>query len=477
MSNRTSDFQSIVEAHPKHRPRSPTDTKGLRHRRPLSGSDRPGAPTPTSKAETGDQHFLQEAHRLLDHITQLHYFLIRARKYYLDTSSRHVSLSTTSPNTHSPLSGSSDVPGAQDPYAHRTDTLPILRMLSLLRNMSDAQRGEMDHQTQVLVEGFLRRAETLASMAETLSNKSKLAAAPSLLGFLMSDEDVHGKVLQEHRQSVVWLVRKRLMDVSLVQKDMQEKLLQRKATRNEDQFYKGVQVPNAGLRQRTGNTPSGSLRSAPATRRPSAIDFSGANKPVSDSTYNLSLSKLTSTLAASLTGSSHNTPLSSRLRLNVTGPPPPSTHHFSTPDTSLESSGLRTTSSLSVRHSDMDGDTTMTSEDEDVAMNLSAQERQLLESENAALLEELESNIEQVRETTQSLQTISNLQSRLSHELQQQSETIDLLYDDAWRSTDRVKSANVQLVKAQRNLGDARIWILVFLVMASAILLFLDYYG
>ncbi|RKO86793.1 hypothetical protein BDK51DRAFT_38178 [Blyttiomyces helicus] len=82
-----------------------------------------------------------------------------------------------------------------------------------------------------------------------------------------------------------------------------------------------------------------------------------------------------------------------------------------------------------------------------------------------------------LRAATHSLHEISNLQTHLAHHLQTQQQQIDTLYDQASESTATIASANAQLENAQRNLGDTRIWVLLFLLIASGVLVFLDYYG
>ncbi|KAJ3173805.1 hypothetical protein HDU88_002894 [Geranomyces variabilis] len=116
-------------------------------------------------------------------------------------------------------------------------------------------------------------------------------------------------------------------------------------------------------------------------------------------------------------------------------------------------------------------------EEEDVAARLTNRERMMLETANAEILESLEGSLDQVRRTTNALQEISSLHGRLAYEIQTQATAIDALYEEAWKTTDTVHRGNKQLVSAQRRFGTARLWVLIFLVVASAVLLFLDYYA
>lgn len=108
---------------------------------------------------------------------------------------------------------------------------------------------------------------------------------------------------------------------------------------------------------------------------------------------------------------------------------------------------------------------------------LSQQLIQELENENEQLLQELESSMDQVRKVTQSLQEVSNLQSQLAYHLEAQREVIDALYDDSWQNTETVQMANIQLIKAQKNFGNAHFKIFIFLLCASIGLLIFDYFS
>jgi hypothetical protein len=107
---------------------------------------------------------------------------------------------------------------------------------------------------------------------------------------------------------------------------------------------------------------------------------------------------------------------------------------------------------------------------------LSQELRMELEEENQELLEELESDMNQVRQATQSINEISQLQATLSQQLQIQQNIIETLHEDSWKSVDTMKQANQKLLSAQKHFSDRRVWMLVFLVISSLILLFLDWF-
>ena len=108
---------------------------------------------------------------------------------------------------------------------------------------------------------------------------------------------------------------------------------------------------------------------------------------------------------------------------------------------------------------------------------LTESQQLLLEKENAALMDKLSTDLEQVEQATQSLQEIADLQSTLAFHLSAQQEMIETIHTDAQESVSTMENAHLQLVKTQKYFGEARLWVFIFLVIASAILLFLDYYG
>lgn len=100
-----------------------------------------------------------------------------------------------------------------------------------------------------------------------------------------------------------------------------------------------------------------------------------------------------------------------------------------------------------------------------------------LEKENESLLEKLQGDMEEVVKTTQTLQEISSLQSNLTQHLSAQQEVIESIHSDLNESLDYMLNAQKQLKKTQHMFGRTRLWVFVFLIVSSFILLFLDYYG
>ena len=62
------------------------------------------------------------------------------------------------------------------------------------------------------------------------------------------------------------------------------------------------------------------------------------------------------------------------------------------------------------------------------------------------------------------------------HHLVEQSRDIERLYDEAIHSTERVREGNQLLNRSRRHTMDFRKGVLLFLLMSSLALLFLDWY-
>lgn len=108
---------------------------------------------------------------------------------------------------------------------------------------------------------------------------------------------------------------------------------------------------------------------------------------------------------------------------------------------------------------------------------LSQAQLQEFESENSALLEHMQSQLDSVLSAEKSLLEISTMQAELVRHLTQQTEMVDLLYDQAVASVGQMGDANRELKKARENSGQSRLMLLVFLIGMSFALLFLNWYS
>ncbi|KAI8968366.1 snare-complex protein syntaxin-18 N-terminus-domain-containing protein [Mycotypha africana] len=102
---------------------------------------------------------------------------------------------------------------------------------------------------------------------------------------------------------------------------------------------------------------------------------------------------------------------------------------------------------------------------------------QMLEKENSLMLEELNNTLNQVRNAEKALLEISTLQNQLTSHLAAQTIQTDRLYADAIATTEKVSQGNLQLISARERNKSSRKFMLLFLVGASFVLLFLDWYS
>lgn len=108
---------------------------------------------------------------------------------------------------------------------------------------------------------------------------------------------------------------------------------------------------------------------------------------------------------------------------------------------------------------------------------LSQEQIQMLEKENSIMLEDLNNTLNQVKSAEKALLEISTLQTQLTNHLAAQTIQTDKLYADAIATTEKVEQGNLQLITARERNKSSRNFMLVFLLGASFVLLFLDWYS
>lgn len=108
---------------------------------------------------------------------------------------------------------------------------------------------------------------------------------------------------------------------------------------------------------------------------------------------------------------------------------------------------------------------------------LSSEEMQMFEAENAELYNEVNSLREDVKQIGSKVVRIAELQEIFTEKVLQQERDMDRIASTVVGTTENVKDANEQIRQAiQRNAG-LRVWILFFLAVMSFALLFLDWYN
>lgn len=118
-----------------------------------------------------------------------------------------------------------------------------------------------------------------------------------------------------------------------------------------------------------------------------------------------------------------------------------------------------------------------TTEGNSFEQELSKEQVQMLEKENSAMLEDLNNTLNQVKSAEKALLEISTLQTQLTNHLAVQTVQTDKLYADAIATTDTVEKGNLQLMTARERNKSSRKFMLAFLIGASFVLLFLDWYS
>lgn len=108
---------------------------------------------------------------------------------------------------------------------------------------------------------------------------------------------------------------------------------------------------------------------------------------------------------------------------------------------------------------------------------ISPEDIQVFEAENEQLYNELNTVVEEVKQIESKVVHIAELQEIFTEKVLDQDKDLDSLMTTVVGSTENVKEANEQIRQAiQRNAG-LRVWILLYLLVMSFSLLFLDWYN
>jgi len=112
-----------------------------------------------------------------------------------------------------------------------------------------------------------------------------------------------------------------------------------------------------------------------------------------------------------------------------------------------------------------------------IADNLSAEEIQMFEQENAFLIDELQNTTDDVKKIEGQVIEIARLQEIFSEKILQQEGDISRIGENLTGTTENLQMANEQIREAIKNNAGFRVWILFFLVVMTFSLLFLDWYN
>ena len=114
-------------------------------------------------------------------------------------------------------------------------------------------------------------------------------------------------------------------------------------------------------------------------------------------------------------------------------------------------------------------------DDDDTFDNIPPELLRQLEMENQELAEHLDGDLEQLRIATQSIGQVADMQNTIAMQLSMQTENITLIHRNVEESKLRIEEGNKYLKKAQDIFGGPKYWVLVFFILMSLFLLFVDY--
>ncbi|TPX46405.1 hypothetical protein SeMB42_g01872 [Synchytrium endobioticum] len=225
--------------------------------------------------------------------------------------------------------------------------------------------------------------------------------------------------VKEHRDSIIWLLQHQLAETSSILKTMQEKRVQTAIQKREGfRFHHDLRSPET-------------MASKFSPQLPPSFAASGPNA------FAFSISSVTSAAVSSLSSAA------AKIQKGTT------------PSTSSDALDYKPP---------------------DVIESLTDDQLQVLQKENEHVLAELEGATDHVRLAAKSLREISELQNLLGRHLVAQAETINTIHTEAEQATQDMRDATKVLTSAKRTMGEARLWVIVFLLVASACLLFLDWW-
>ncbi|KAF8983142.1 Syntaxin-18 [Entomortierella lignicola] len=408
--------------------------------------------SPNSANKQQPDPWIREAHQISRTMSDLRVFIITTRPAYLNISRGAGS---------SGINGSSRLP-------RRSDSIPInnnnassgyntitsskvlndlLESVSSLTSLSDKDRDSIDTQAKVMmrqIQGAIEELESLEQARRKRQQNNSNAGVSGLNQLLTAATHIgsySGTIddLAQHRQGVTLYLNERLASLATLHKEQYETRIAREMEKRESSLYKALPKPTSI----TGPNSYGAKRND--TMAPVSIGSGGgALSQRRNQTSDLS---------------SNNSTLST---------PPPS--YSSHKDSGISSSQYYQQQSSSALGSGFVDD------DQDFEASLTEQERQMLQLENENIVQKLETELNQVRQLESSMMELSSLHSTIQEHLEAQTLQTNRLHEEALTAIGHIDAGNDQLIKAAKHNKTTRKWILFFLIMASGVLLFLDWY-
>ncbi|ORX93734.1 hypothetical protein K493DRAFT_315841 [Basidiobolus meristosporus CBS 931.73] len=176
-----------------------------------------------SQAKPHDE-FIKEAYRVANHIVSLKNFLFSVRRAYLNFSR------TTAVQTQFPTQNQT--------FSELNLSLPSGASLT------NKQRDEIDMQAKMIIQNCISRITSLENVEKVRQSQIKANPLNSFSKIFTTTSDLAQEILTTHRSGILWLLNKRLMDVSTIQREHQEARLTREMERQRSPINQ--QIKNLG---------------------------------------------------------------------------------------------------------------------------------------------------------------------------------------------------------------------------------------
>ncbi|ORZ18341.1 hypothetical protein BCR41DRAFT_385997 [Lobosporangium transversale] len=423
---------------------------------------------PTPKAPTDP--WIREAHQISRTIADLRTFILITRPAYLNLS----------------RGGSGNSLGANMRLPRRSDSIPnvnnshntlsksftsskvlndLLDTVSSLTSLSDKDRDSIDTQVKVMMRQIKGAIEELESLeqdrrkrANTTTNSSNAAVA-GLNQLLSMAASGAGSVdhLAQHRQGVTLYLNERLASLATLHKDQYEARIAREMEKRESSLYKALPKPTVSN--------SYGLKRQQDPESTSGISF---NAGLSHRRNTNARTTATATITSNGAGATDSDLNDRSTNISRTSSPQPST--------GVSTAQYYHQGSHNHRNNNNGFGGFVDNDEQDFENSLTAEQRQMLQMENENIVQKLETELNQVRHLEASMLELSSLHSTIQEHLEVQTLQTNRLHEEALTAISHIDAGNEQLIKAGKRSNTTRKWILFFLILASFVLLFLDWY-
>ncbi|KAG0057344.1 hypothetical protein BGZ83_011587 [Gryganskiella cystojenkinii] len=395
--------------------------------------------------------WLKEAHQISRTMADLKAFIITTRPAYLNLTRG----SGASGVMRAPRRANSIPKGHNSTNSASSRALQdLLETVSSLTSLSDKDRDSIDTQVKVMmqqIKGAIEELENLEQDRRRRQQIDKSGAAVAGFNQLLAAANIGSMStvdnLAQHRQGVTLYLNERLAALATLHKDQYETRIAREMEKRESSLFKALPKPKAngyGMQRTDSETGSVSSTTTSGMHR--------RNNPRS------ALDDLSSGLP------------------NRTSSPAPSVAAGTIGSSRVDPSTGVSSSQYYHQQEYGSGAGGFVEMEDDFEKNLTAQERQMLEMENVDIVQKLETELNQVRQIESSMLELSSLHSTIQEHLEIQTAQTNRLHEEAQTATNFIDAGNDQLLKAGKRNNSTRKWILFFLILASFVLLFLDWY-